>query len=313
MGGRPVALKVSLDQGCEPAIIGCLDHPRIMPAYSVCRDAPRGLRGLCMPYRSGAPLDAVLRRAWPVRDSHGASAFQAMLPGGWDGEHGASLDRPGWIGFPSSGTYDYGAAWILLVVAQAVAYIHSRNFVHSDIKPSNVYIGARDGPLLFDFGFARSPSVANPLLGGTPAYMAPVQLRAFLDPKSLSEVGPFVDTYALGLTLLELLFGTLPDMPKRELPPAGAVQELLSVRSRADWLTGTLSQIRPPLRKILELCLAPAPEERYAEVSELARSLEQFLLPPTGSSASPSREPTTLAAYSFWHIAPETIPLTRAG
>ena len=62
MGGRRVALKVSPDRGSEPEIIGGLDHPRIMPAFSVCRDPVRGLRGLCMPYRWGRPW-----MPWPVR------------------------------------------------------------------------------------------------------------------------------------------------------------------------------------------------------------------------------------------------------
>ena len=42
MGNRAVALKVSPDRGPEPAIVGCLDHPRIMPAFSVCRDPAEG-------------------------------------------------------------------------------------------------------------------------------------------------------------------------------------------------------------------------------------------------------------------------------
>ena len=49
MGGRPIALKVSPDRGPEAAIIGCLDHPRIMPAFSVCRDATRGCEDCACP------------------------------------------------------------------------------------------------------------------------------------------------------------------------------------------------------------------------------------------------------------------------
>ena len=237
MGRHRVALKVSPDRGPEPGIIGCLDHPRIMPAFSVCRDAARGLQGLCMPYRSGASLGSLLRTVWPLRDSHGASAFWAALASQPAVDAlSPSLDRPGWLGFPWSGDYEDGVAWIVLAVAHAVSHIHSHGITHCDIKPSNVYASVRDGPLLFDFGFAQSQLVPAPLLGGTLAYMAPEQLRAFLDPHYWSEVGPAVDIYALGLTLAELLLGTVPDTPSAALPAPSAARELLDRRLTLDWL-----------------------------------------------------------------------------
>src|SRR5262249_15179585 len=108
MGDRPVALKVSPDRGPEPGIIGGLDHPRIMPAFSVCLDPGRGLRGLCMPYRPGAPLDALARRSRPLKGSHGASAFRSTLAP--RPASGPALppwpDGPGWHGFPAGGSYD---------------------------------------------------------------------------------------------------------------------------------------------------------------------------------------------------------------
>jgi serine/threonine protein kinase len=310
MGGRPIALKVSPDRGPEPGIIGCLDHPRIMPAFSVCRDAARGLRGLCMPYRSGAPLDALLRRVWPLRDSHGASAFWSALAGQRGGGPGPSLDRPGWLGFPSSGTYEEGVAWIVLVVAQAVSHIHSYSIIHCDIKPSNVYAGVRDGPLLFDFGFARSHRAQALLAGGTLAYMAPEQLRAFLDPRYWSEVGPAADVYALGLTLVELLLGILPDTPPATLPAPLAARELLGRRLRPDWLDRTaLCHVPPELGEIIQRCLAPSPEGRYAEARELARSLGHFLVPSRSSSTCPSPAIVGLSNSMGWcQIIPNPVP-----
>ena len=236
MGGRPVALKISADEGPEPVIVGCLDHPRIMPAFSVCRDTARSLRGLCMPYRLGAPLDAVFRQAWPLKNSHGASAFWTTSAGEWNVEPGSPLDRPGWLGFPWSGAYENGVAWIVLVIAQSVAHIHSQGVVHCDIKPSNVYVGVHEGPLLFDFGFARSPRAENALPGGTLAYMAPEQLRAFLDPRCWGEVGPAADLYALGLMLVELLLGNLPNMPSGSLASHVAARWLIRSRSDPEWL-----------------------------------------------------------------------------
>ena len=89
--------------------------------------------------------------------------------------------------------------------------------IHCDIKPSNVYIAARDGPHLFDFG-SRSHREREALRGGTLAYMAPEQLHAMLDPRRWAEVGPAVDIYALGLTLGELYSVNCPTSPPATFP-----------------------------------------------------------------------------------------------
>jgi serine/threonine protein kinase len=290
MGGRRVALKVSPDRGAEPEIIGGLDHPRIMPAFSVCRDPARGLRGLCMPYRSGAPLDALARRSRPLKDSHGSLAFRVILTDrqGTGYAPSPSSDCPGWHGFPSDGSFEDGVAWIVLAIAQAVSHIHSCGIIHCDIKPSNVYVAAREGPLLFDFGFAQSPRARDALPGGTLAYMAPEQLRGFLDPRRWSEVGPGVDIYALGLILVELLLGAAPDIPPGSLPGCQAARDLLGRRTWPDWPAQiTAGAIPRALGKIIRRCLAPCAEGRYADAGEVARSLGSFL----ASSATPSTEP----------------------
>jgi serine/threonine protein kinase len=281
MGGRTVALKISEDRGPEPAVIARLDHPRIMPGFSVCYDPSWGLRGLCMPYRSGLPLDALIRRAWPLRGSHGATAFWEVLaaepasPG-----PAPALDWPGWHGFPVGGRYEQAAAWIALGICQAVSYMHAEGVVHCDIKPSNVYVSCRDGPLLFDFDFARSGDDPDPVAGGTLAYMAPEQLCAVVDPgpRAWAEVEASADIYAIGLTLVELLLGTLPDIPSPTLPPPRVTRELLDRRSRPGprpWMATDL--IPPALGAVLGRCLSPSPGMRYGDARALASALTRYL------------------------------------
>jgi serine/threonine protein kinase len=278
MGDRFVALKVSRDRGPEPSIIGCLDHPRIMPAFSVCRDRLNGLRGLCMPYRSGKPLDCLVRQAWPFRRSQGAATFWAVLAAQGGAGPTPALDQPGWSGFPSTGVYEEGVAWITAVVSMAVSHVHSCGITHCDIKPSNVYVALREGPLLFDFGFARSHSAWEPPLGGTLAYMAPEQLRAFLDPKSRIKVGPAADIYAIGLTMLDLLLGTPEEFHPPASPASLAARDLLNRRSQSDWLAKIVSHRIPgALAEIMQRCVMPSPNERYANANELAHELLQFL------------------------------------
>jgi serine/threonine-protein kinase len=95
----------------------------------------------------------------------------------------------------------------LLPILDALAYIHERGIVHRDIKPSNIMIDASGVPRLTDFGVAKTldsaRKTATGALLGTPAYLAPEQFVG-------GQVDGRTDVYALGVTLYELLTGTLP-------------------------------------------------------------------------------------------------------
>ncbi|OIH84516.1 serine/threonine protein kinase [Arthrobacter sp. UCD-GKA] len=107
------------------------------------------------------------------------------------------------------------AADALLLCAEvldALAYAHTRNTAHRDIKPDNVLLaepwtpGLANAVRVSDFGIAavmheRARHTTG--LVGTPAYMPPELL-------SSGEVGPAADLYATGIMLYELLAGRTP-------------------------------------------------------------------------------------------------------
>jgi ABC-type amino acid transport substrate-binding protein len=99
------------------------------------------------------------------------------------------------------------AVAIVEQVAAALDSAHAVGLVHRDVKPSNIFVAAKDFVYLIDFGIARTTSqtgltsVGSTL--GTMAYMAPERFKSGQsDPRS--------DVYALTCVLHECLTGSRP-------------------------------------------------------------------------------------------------------
>jgi serine/threonine protein kinase len=307
LGGKNVALKVTLDRGQEPKIQGPLDHPHIVPVNSVTYPAEGRLCALSMPYQPGRPLDEIIKRVKPSRRPARALVFWGALfdeqgtpisPGS-ESIPAAGLQAypqgDGWRRFPSHGTYSQGAAWIVMVLARALHYAHGRCIHHRDVKPANVLLTINHGPQLLDFNLAESPNSADhaqaALRGGTLPYMAPEQIQAFLNPELWSSVGAGADIYSLGLVLRELLTGQMPDLPRKGLPAARAMNDLLDRRPQLDTAVRRFNTAIPPsLEAIVVKCLALEPVDRYADAESLAKDLERFLNhQPLLEAGNPSR------------------------
>ena len=157
----------------------------------------------------------------------------------------------------------------MILVAQAVHAAHRMKLVHRDLKPGNILMErspeGRWIPYVCDFGLAMDMDsegmtrTQGPL--GTPAYMAPEQLRG-----ERSRIGPPTDVYALGVTLQQALSGNPGILPETDEGSEG-------------WRgQRTPSQHLPrELRTILATCLEPEPGERYASAAALAEDLRRFL------------------------------------
>ena len=285
LGGREVVLKVSADRGSEPSILGRLRHPHIIAVHTVATRLEGNLRGLCMPFHPGLPLDEVIKRVNPARRPASAqSLWDALVrprqaPGA---PAGAAPGGAGWEGFPIRGRYADGVAWVAAVLAEALAHAHAQQVFHRDVKPANVLLTYGDGPQLLDFHLSHDPDSAEnaeaALRGGTLPYMAPEQLEAFLDPSRWGSVRASADIYSLGLLTRELLIGRGPEAPDPSLPLARALRALLD--RRIDFRPGLRrgnQRIPHALEAIVERCLAFDPAERYQHASELALDLRRHL------------------------------------
>jgi len=189
--------------------------------------------------------------------------------------HGSLADR---------GPKRYGTVrQILLQVLSALAHAHARGVVHRDLKPANVLRSGRrlklaDFGLAFAVGQARGPRIA-----GTPAYMAPEQVRGEAD-----RIGPWTDLYAVGCIAWELTTGRPPFV--------GDAQELFD-RHLGEEPGPFLPRMDVPadLEAWLRRRLAKDPRDRGDNAALVAAALLEMgtdlvdgvARPPTGGEADP--------------------------
>jgi serine/threonine protein kinase len=185
------------------------------------------------------------------------------------------------------------AAEICADTAAALAAAHEQNLVHRDVKPRNVML-TPDEVKVLDFGIAAaagSNSVdTNGRLWGTPAHLAPEQLRG-------EATFPAADVYALGLLLFECLTGT-------RAWPGKTVGEILAARhGRPAPRLPRIPGLPREIIRLYEACTVDDPHQRpsAAAAAETLRSVASpailtLAIPPVRPARSRSRRRATLMA-----------------
>ena len=157
------------------------------------------------------------------------------------------------------------SAQIVMALAEALHYAHSRGLVHRDIKPANILIEQPVKPFVTDFGVAlRDKDFGRgSRLVGTPAYMSPEQARG-----EGNRVDGRSDIFSLGIVLYELLTGVRPFRGETQ-------RELLDQVTRAEVRSPCeiVGHIPDVLGRICLRALARQPNERYSTAEEMAAAL----------------------------------------
>lgn len=174
---------------------------------------------------------------------------------------------------------------VFLAAGRGLAAAHAAGLAHRDFKPDNVLLG-RDGRVkVADFGLARpvgeatggAPEEGSPVasagilaspiteLGaalGTPAYMAPEQLRGVAaDARS--------DQFSFCVSLYEALYGERPF-------PGGNPREIAQAVTRGSVREEPAgSRVPARLRAVLLRGLSRDPERRFPAMEELLQELRR--------------------------------------
>jgi hypothetical protein len=133
-------------------------------------------------------------------------------------------------------------------LAEGLEAIHAAGVVHRDLKPSNVLL-APDGPRIIDFGISRAMDAAGLTrtgwVAGSPGFMSPEQAVG-------SPTGPASDVFSLG--------GLLAYAATGQGPFGDGMSDALLYRvvhAQPD-----TTRLSPPLRDLVEHCLAKDPRQR---------------------------------------------------
>ena len=171
---------------------------------------------------------------------------------------------------------------LVLDVAKAVAYAHSKLVVHRDLKPANMLVTAGGAVRLLDFGIAkliegetvneaRLTQLSGRLL--TPDYASPEQIRG-------EAIGTATDVYSLAVVTYELLTGTRPYRLKRQ--SAAELEQAIAevdprLASEAVDDKPRKRQLRGDLDAILNKAMKKSPSDRYGTVDAFAGDLQRYL------------------------------------
>ena len=159
-------------------------------------------------------------------------------------------------------------------IATALSGLHEKGLIHKDVKPANVLVNPTTGQAwLMGFGIAsrlpRERQAPEPpeFVAGTLPYMAPEQtgrMNRSIDSRS--------DLYALGVTLYEMVTGTLPFTASdpMELVHAHIARQPTPPFER-------LKSVPRAVSAIIMKLLAKTAEERYQTASGTASDLRRCL------------------------------------
>ena len=166
-------------------------------------------------------------------------------------------------------------------ICEGIAYAHSKEIIHLDLKPQNIQVDHFGEVLICDWGLSQYLGKENVELKksgelkadvticgtikGTPGYMAPEQVLG-----NKEELTQKTDVFSLGCMLFELLYEQ-PPFKNENLEDYK--KEVLS----QDFLHLPEKAVPEALKAVIRKSLTVDPEHRYENAGELADEIDKWL------------------------------------
>lgn len=179
-------------------------------------------------------------------------------------------------------------------IGAAIAFMHSRNMLHLDVKPGNVMMRKDGTAVLIDFGLSKQytsdgePESSTKVGAGTPGY-APIEQASYHEGKGFPTM---MDVYALGGTLFKMLTGQRPPEAS-EILNEGFPTDSLRQLFIPDNIVNSISKAMAPLKK-----------DRWQTVDEFVKHLDEHgehTIYEDTSSENARSESTTFDDRKFSH------------
>ncbi len=161
---------------------------------------------------------------------------------------------------------------IAIQICSALSKAHNRKIIHRDIKPQNILMTTDGVPKVTDFGIARAASADTATMRvdtiGSVHYSSPEQVRGgFTDEKS--------DIYSIGVTLFEMVTGTLPFDGETTVAIA-----LKHIQDPPPLPTEVKPGLPEAMNMIIMKAMAKAKHDRYDSVADMMNDLENMRAKP---------------------------------
>lgn len=151
---------------------------------------------------------------------------------------------------------------IIKQVGEALTYIHKRNVLHLDIKPSNILFRDNNA-VLIDFGISKRYDEAGSQTTSTPTGMSKGYTPIEQINQGVKQFQPATDVYSLGATMYKLLTGVVPPEAS-DVMNYGLPLEPLQKR-----------QVTESVIIAIKKAMSPAVYSRYQTVGEFLEAIMQ--------------------------------------
>jgi serine/threonine-protein kinase len=239
----------------EARMTARLEHPNIVPVHAVGRH--RGRPFIVMKALEGVTLSRLLK----TRSADGRRLTRGeILP-------------------------------LFKQLCAGLAFIHSKGYVHRDVKAGNVFLGDDGRVTLLDFGVLRDLTAQHitrsGVLLGTPHYLSPEQARGETELDGRS------DLYAVGVLLFECI----------TLRPPFTGDPLTLLRQHVEAPPPDVAALAPGLpagvAAVVRKALQKKPKDRFADASQLWAALEEAWPEQEAASTLAPELVTTLPGLSI--------------